>query len=826
MTPEKNKDLAEEIENLPLSEKIALFSGTDAWHFAPVPSLSLPDLQVADCGHGITLVCPPYGAATCLPTSVGMAATWNRELLEEAGAILGREGKAKGLGMVLAPMVNLHRLPCGGRNYETFSEDPVLTGKMSAAIIRGIQSEGLSACIKSFACNNQQKNQQRTSSDVDEKTLRDLYLRVFEIALEESNPWAVMTSYNAINGEHPSDSRHWLNEVLREEYGFKGVIVSDWHSTQGDDALESTMDIEMPGPAKVLTPENVTRALEAGILDTEEIDRRARRIIELYRKTLPARQGDPRFSPPELDSPRHREIAQRVAEEAIVLLKNDGALLPLDRSKIKKIAVVGPNASIARLGGGGSASVLAGIAISPLEGIRAAVGPDCEVVYSEGCAHGGEVPAIPDTFWFLDSECNQAGIQADYFSHEAFDTDGTPVKSQTDAAVNFQWGWAAPTDGAPRALYAIRWTGYIKPPRTGVYTLAVSAKEGIARVRINGEEKLDCWTQYDPGNFEDKYTNRQASAEVELEADKPVKVQVEYKKTGTRAGIRLGWTVPGVSDPAQEAIELAQSADAVIVCAGLSNSFEGGMCDRAEFDLPDQQDEFIQRIAAANPNTVVVLKNGTPVSFENWLKHVPSVLEAFYPGQAGGHAIARVIFGDVNPSGRLPDTIPMSWDQSESMKYYPGVDGHAPYSEGFQVGYRDFDFNGKEPRFPFGFGLSYTQFEMGIPQLPGQSFSDSVPMQIEVEICNTGSRAGKTVVQGYIEAIDRDTESAVRQLFEFKKVSLDAGESQTVQLTLTYRDLLGYDPESRSWKLNGTQFRVGVGPHSRDLKTADFTVGA
>ncbi|WP_309398342.1 beta-glucosidase [Cerasicoccus maritimus] len=805
-----------EASPLSIDEQLNLFAGRDAWHYPAIPSLNLPAMQVADCGHGVTLVAPPYGSATCFPTSVGMAATWNQPLIEEVGQALGRETRAKNCRMLLGPMVNLHRLPCGGRNYETFSEDPVLAGKMASAIIRGIQSEGTSACIKSFACNNQQFNQKNISAEVDPRTLRELYLKVFEIAYREGQPWATMTCYNPINGEYPGDSQTWLQGVLRDEMGFDGFIVSDWNALQGEGAIQSSVDMEMPGPGKVLTPERLRDALELGLVDEAELERRLQRIIELYEKCEPARKGE-RYSPPELDSPRHRSIALRAAEEAITLLKNDGALLPFDRTRIKRLAVIGPNAANARLGGGGSASVSPFYAISPLQGIRDLVGDSVDVLFAEGCSQGSNLPTVPPEFLSpVDGEFGQ-GLTAEYFQVDHFLSDEAPSVTQTNGQIDFSWGWASPATSLPRNDYVVRWSGKLRLPAAGQYRFSIATQEGIGRVDFDGETVIDCWSDFDPTNFESAYANRAGEFAIEIDAPRDVELCVLYRKTKTRGGMHFGWETPFSQDPIEAAVELAASCDAVVIAGGLSNQFEGGDCDRKAFALPGCQAELIRRVCAANPRTAVVLKNGTPVDYRDWLDAAPALLEAYYPGQEGGTAIARVLFGEVNPSGKLPDTHPNNWEEVPCMQFYPGENGKTEYGEGLMVGYRHYDAAGVEPVFPFGFGLSYTTFEIGVPKLSG-ALTEGSEIEVSVPVANTGNRAGQEVVQVYLEWVNPPAGRPPRALINFAKLALKPGETQTARLAVHYRDLLTYNADHAAWELEHREFNLCIGNSSRSLQ--------
>jgi beta-glucosidase len=807
------------------SHALGLFAGADAWNFPGYPPLGYPPVQVADCGHGVTLVAPPYGSATCFPTSVGMAATWNRTLLEQVGRVLGLETLAKGCGMLLGPMVNLHRLPCGGRNYETFSEDPVLTGKLAAAIIRGIQSVGAGACVKSFACNNQQHAQKTTSSNVDPRTLRELYLKVFEIVLRESQPWAVMTSYNAINGENPAESRHWIESVLRGELGFQDLVVSDWGAINSDSALDSGVDMEMPGPGRFLTASCLQQALNEGRISARDWQLRVERVLRFHERCTPARQG--RCPPPELDTPQHRALALRVAEESITLLRNVDRLLPLDRNQIKTLAVIGPNAMSARLGGGGSASVSPFYQVSPLEGIRAAAGPGIEIRYLEGCSLGNSYPVIATEYLKPVDGAVGEGLTASYFEVAAFFNGGPPSVVRTDLVVDFSWGWASPANGLPRENYVVRWDGFMVAPAPGNGKLAVTAQEGVARVWIDDTLILDAWSEYDPTDFESKYANRHAQCLVDWIGGQMLAIRIEYWKTGTRGGIHLGWRNSGAMDPIDQAVALARAADAVIVVGGLSNVFEGGSYDRRSFELPGRQELLIRQVAAANPRTVVVLKNGTPVAMNGWRESVGAILEAYYPGQEGGNAIGRIIWGDVNPSGRLPDTIPNNWQEVPSMAFYPGDGQQAEYGERLMIGYRHYDQAGIEPAYPFGFGLSYSEFVHEPPRIIGPAvLRPGAALHISTRVRNSGPVVGQEVVQCYLEFVDPAPDRPPRMLVDFSKIELAVGQSAEVVFTIGYSQLLTFNPARHSWGLEHHCFRVCTGPHSRQLAGVPFEVPA
>lgn len=764
------------VGRLSLDEKLSLFTGRDDWHLRGLPDHGLPPLRVTDCGHGVTLAEPPYGSATCFPTSVGLSSTWDPDLLFEVGAALGRETRAKGCGILLGPMINLHRTPLGGRNYESFSEDPLLTGRLAAAWIRGLQSTGVGACLKVLACNNQQLHQYTHSVELDETTLRELYLKASEIAIRESQPWAVMTSYNQLRGFQTSEYPHLLRSIVRKEWGYDGVVISDWGAVRSPKALAAGMDIEMPGPGKHVTPEKLRVEMEEGRLSAAQVDEVAVRIIRLLFAAKHHVDG-----PSELDSPRHRSLARKAAERSVVLLKNDNAVLPLQLDSLKSLAVIGPNAAHARLGGGGSASVTPFYSISPLDGLRELAAGKCDVRYAEGCFLVGDQPTVPSDVLRTGPQADAPhGLTGKYF--ETHDTTASPSLERVDAMLDFSWGWSAPGHGVPRFHFGACWSGWLIPPATGLYTLGFQADQAMARLYLDDQMILDGWDS--TGFFEDCFTDRAMQTEIELEDGRPVKLRMEFAKTGPKTGIRLQWVPPGRVDPVDEAVQLAADSDAVVICAGLCNLLEGGANDRKELALPGRQAELIEKVAAVNPRTAVVLINGSVVSVSEWLEHVPALVEAWYPGQEGGRALAQILTGEAEPVGRLPDTFFRRAEEILALQNYPGNATQVDYAEGRLVGYRQIRPDGPAPIFPFGHGLSYTTFELhdlGRHNENGQQV-------LNAEVHNTGKRDGETVVQFYREKRYPAADEPWRELAGWQRVHLAAGERRIISIPATADD--------------------------------------
>lgn len=812
-TPQARKPevLSDELKRL-----AGFLAGTDAWHTRGWPEQGIPPMLVADCGHGVTVCGARSSPATCFPTGVGLASTWNPVLMEEVGRTIGRECLALGVSILLGPKINLHRLPLNGRNFETFSEDPLLAGLLGAGIIRGIQSEGVGACVKALAANNQQKDQLTTSVQVDERALRELYLRAFEIAIEESSPSAAMTSYNPLNGENTAESAWLIRQVLRTDWGFEGLVVSDWRAVQTEAVYGSGLDLEMPGPGKFLNPENVIRALHEGLMTGEDVRERAERILRVARSYAKDENGRESYASL-LDSPENRAAALRAAEESIVLLKNEGPILPLETASTRRLAVIGPNAASARLGGGGSASVTPFEAVSPLEGLRRLCGDRVEVVHEEGCGLVGKFTVIPEVF--THGEIPGNGLKAEFFNGP--DCSGQPDASWVVPGVDFSWGWAAPGPGVTRYEFSVCFSGRLRARSTGLHRIGVHAQEGVVRLWLRGRQVVDEWPSDTDPNFEGNYENRHRVVEIELAAGEEIDIRLEYGKRAARAAVRLEWCEPGAADSMAAAERVAGSADAVVLCLGLSNLFEGGNADRASIDLPPVQVELLRRVVAANPRTIVVLNNGGPLAMP-WEPLVPAIFEAWYPGQAGGTALARLIFGLSNPSGRLPDTLAVRLEDHAAVVNYPGDGKIVHYREGMFIGYRHFDKAGIEPHYPFGFGLSYTTFRISPPLLEQTEWRCGEALRFQVEVENTGSREGSETVQIYLANPDSDADTPLQQLIAFQKVRLAAGELRVVSFEIPARHFGEWSVDGRRPTPGRRSLRAGAS--SRNFQTIDITL--
>jgi beta-glucosidase len=799
--------IEELLSQMTLPEKVSLLAGSDMWHTVPVERLGIPVLKVTDGPNGARSGDANSGpTSACFPVGVALAATWNPDLVERVGAALAEETKAKGAHMLLAPTVNIHRSPVAGRNFECYSEDPYLTGRLAAAYIRGLQGQGVGACIKHFVCNDSEFERFTISSEVQERPLREIYLAPFEAAIREARPWAVMSAYNRLNGVYASENSYTLLEILKGEWEFDGLVISDWYGTYSENVAAGGLDLEMPGPARWLG-QNVLEAVEAGTLTEAVVDDKVRRLL----RTL-ERVGA--FAQPEqaIDRPEHRQLAREAAVEAIVLLKNENETLPLEPEKLRRVAVIGENGLRPAIQGGGSAAVTPHYLISPLQSIRERLAGRAEVDYALGCPVHKRLPLL-DAGWVTAAGSGERGLLAAYFGNR--ELEGVPVHQELLTRMQQTWfGETAPHFDPNN--FSLRLSGRLTPPGSGSYSFNLYGV-GRARLMIDGRTLIDIWDQQ-PAEGQ-SWESREATAEIVLNGGQAYELELEYASPpGSRwRTVRLGAMPALAADPIQEAVELAAQVDVVVLFAGLTSEWESEGFDRPDMELPGEQAALIERVTAANANTVVVLNTGSPVAMP-WLDKVPALLQAWYTGQEAANALADVLFGDANPSGKLPTTFPRRLADNPAFINYPGENGQVAYGEGLFVGYRYYDKKEIEPLFPFGHGLSYTRFGYDNLRLNGRDFGPGETIQVSVDVSNSGPRAGQEVVQLYVHDVASKLMRPPQELKAFSKVALAPGESRTVTLELEREALAYYDPAHKGWVAEAGEFEIRVGGSSRDLR--------
>jgi beta-glucosidase len=810
------------LRELRLEEKVSLLAGCDLWHVPGVARLGIPPLKLSDGPNGARGA-DTSGAVTsaCFPVGTALAATWSPELVEEVGRALGEEARSKGAQVLLAPTLNLHRTPLAGRNFECFSEDPCLAARMAVAFVRGVQSRGVACTVKHFVCNDSEFERHTISSEVPERALRELYLPPFEAAVREAGAWGVMAAYNRLGGTYCSEHPELLTRILREEWGFDGFVVSDWFGTHsGAASLAAGLDLEMPGPPRHRGAA-LAAAVAEGSLPEAAIDTAVRRILGLLERTG-------RFEAPgdaaerADDRPEHRRLARRAAAESIVLLKNEEGLLPLDPARLSRLAVIGPNAGVARIHGGGSSRVAAHYAVTPLAGIAARCGGAVELLFEPGCANHRGLPPLDAAL--LDDAGAGGGFELEFFA--GHDGKGEPVLRRRARQLELTWLGRFSDAVDPRA-FSVRCHGRLRVRQSGVHTFALTCA-GRARLLLDGELLLECSGRDARGESFYGAGSREKSAQVPLEAGRELRLEVEYANEGSPvlAGLRAACLVPLPEDALERAARAAARADAAVVVVGLHADWETEGRDRESLALPGAQAELVRRVAAANPRTVVVLNCGAPVEAD-WIDAVPAALVLFYPGQECGNALADVLFGDVNPSGRLPQTWPRRLADTAAHAHYPGAEGRVVYGEGLFVGYRYYDAKRVEPLFPFGHGLSYTRFTYTDLRLARSRVAPGERVEVELDVTNTGDRAGQEVVQLYVHDVASRLARPEQELRAFAKLALEPGETKTVDFALEPRALSYWDPSRGGFVAEPGEFELRAGASSRDVRArVRFTLEA
>ena len=789
------------LSQMTLDEKISMLAGADLWHSVPVPRLGIPQFKTTDGPNGARGAWGSMSSpSVATPVGIALGATWNPKLVEEVGNVLADEVKAKGAHILLAPTVNIHRTPIAGRNFECYSEDPFLSGMIASAYIKGIQDNGVGACIKHFIANDQEYERFSMSSEVDERTLREIYLEPFRIAIRNSNPWAVMSSYNRINGTYACEYDHSLLEILKGEWNFDGIVMSDWFGTYDEAVPTSGLDLEMPGPARWMANEVVKKTLDNGTLTEDLLNDKDRRLLGVLEKaglfenpTLQPERGK--------DKPQHRKIIRRAAQEAIVLLKNDGTL-PL--KKVKSIAVIGPYANAVQILGGGSSSVSPHYVVTPFEGIKNRAGRKIKVDYAPGCFIYKNLPApAPET---LSTADGRSGLNLSLFNGTEFS--GDPVYSETTTRVQHGW-FSTSVPYANQESFSMLLEGFFTPQESGAHTLSLSAV-GWGKLYLDGKLIIDHTSESDMG--------KQLTKELKLEGGKSYAIKLEYYWKGNPRwrGVGIGHQPPQSKDPVADAVKLAKKADVVVLVASLNSEWESEGFDRADMKLPGAQNELIKQVAKANKNTIVVLNVASAVEMP-WIDKVSAVLQLWYNSQEQGNALADILFGDENPSGKLPTTFPVRLEDNPAFINYPGENGKVRYGEGIFVGYRYYEKKDVAPLFPFGHGLSYTKFKYSNLRLSAKSLKPNETIKVKVDVTNTGKVIGKEIVQLYVRDVKSTFARPEKELKAFEKIELKPKQTKTVTFTLDREAFWYFDAVKNAWSTEPGEFEILVGASSSNV---------
>jgi len=789
------------LKQLSLEEKIDLISGFNAFYIREIKHIGLPALKMSDGPIGVR----NYGPSTTFG-GIGLAATWDKELIERMGAVVGQDARARGVHFMLGPGVNIARAPLCARNFEYFGEDPYLTSRAAVAYITGMQSQSVSATIKHFMGNNQEFLRHDADSIIDERTMREIYMPTFEAAVKEAHVGAIMDSYNLTNGQHMTENGYLNTDVVKKEWGFGGIMMSDWDATyDGVAAANGGLDLEMPF-GKFMNRATLLPAIKSGAVSEATIDEKVRRILitAIRFGWLDREQTD--LSIPLLNL-QGSQVALEAARSSIVLLKNDGNLLPLDKAKVRSIAVIGPDAYPAQPVGGGSAGVRPFASVSYLEGLAQYLGNNAKVYYEPGIASLEEM--VRATSFSVDEAGKQAGLNAEFFNNAGLS--GDPAARRIDERVNVVHGLG---DGFHRNEASARWSGYITPANPGEYLVFVEGPGEGGGYRLYLDDKLiiDNW------HWAKSMVNE---TRLSIGAG-PHKFRFEYFSQWSWGGpvIRVGIIRPETMVSAA-AKAIASRADAVVVAVGFDPHSESEGADRT-FQLPPAQDELIRAIADANKNTIVVLTSGGAVDMTAWVDRVPALFESWYSGQEGGTALAQLLFGEYSPSGKLPVTFERRWkDNAAYDSYYPKAEDKGKkvtYSEGVFLGYRHFDKSNVKPLFPFGYGLSYTTFTYKNLSVTPASVSGDQTVTVSFDVVNTGSRPGAEIAEVYVGEPHASIARPVKELKGFSRVFLQPGETKHVSVELNRRAFSYYDVKKHDWVADAADFDILVGRSSAQIE--------
>jgi beta-glucosidase len=801
------------LQSLTLDEQASLLAGADFWTTVPIERVGVPAIKLTDGPNGARGGGSLVGgvSAAAFPVAISLAATWNTDLVEEVGAALGEEALSKGARVLLGPTVNIHRSPLNGRNFECYSEDPYLSGRLAVSYIRGVQSRGVSATVKHYVGNDSEFERMTISSDIGERALREIYLVPFEAAVRQAGTWALMTAYNKVNGVFAGEHPRLIRDILKGEWGFDGVVMSDWTGTHTTvEAANAGLDLEMPGPTW-LRGHRLAAAVRDGRVSADAVADSARRLLRLI-----ARVGaldDPTIADEQaIDRPEHRALIRRAGAEGLVLLKNDG-LLPLDMTAGPRIAVIGPNARTAQIMGGGSAQLNAHYRVAPLDGLLAQAGA-AEIVCDDGCANTRQLPLMTGPF------------AVEYFNSPDFS--GEVAARQEIAAGELMW-FMDVLPGVNPWQFSARLTTQVTPTADGEHHFSL-VSAGLSRLFVDDALLVDNWGAWQVGDSYMGFGSEEVIGALDLRAGQPYDVRVEFAYpppgvVGLKA-VRVGLARPLGDEAIEAAVLAAAQADVAVLFVGLTGEWDSEGRDRPHMDLVGRQNELIARVAAANPHTVVVLQTGGPVAMP-WLDRAGAVVQAWYPGQECGHAIADVLTGRVNPAGRLPQTFPARLEDNPAYLNYPGENGRVVYGEGIFVGYRYYDKKRVAPLFPFGHGLSYTTFAYDNLRLSAETLAPGETLTVTIDVTNSGTRAGQEVVQLYVSDPRATLARPEKELKGFAKVALEPGETQTVRLSLDMRSLALYDDARAAWLAEAGEFEVLAGASSADIRArANFTLTA
>jgi beta-glucosidase len=781
---------------LTLDEKIGLVHASGKFHVDAIERLNIPELWLSDGPHGVRQQISRYSwdpaewdddHSTYLPHLTTVAASWDLEMATMHGNVLGSEARHRGKDIILGPGVNLARLPLYGRNFEYMGEDPVLAAKLVVAEVIAIQSNDVAANAKHFALNTQELNRIGVNAKPDERTLREVYLAVFEAAVKEGGVYSLMGAYNQYYGTNANQSKHLVMDVLKGEWGFDGVLLTDWNvDINTYDAAMNGLDLEMGTNVEDYDDYFLARPfkqqIEAGKIPESVLDDKVKRVLRLM---LRVGLMDKDRLPGSRNTKEHQQDARTIAANGIVLLKNDDNVLPLNEKSLKNILIIGPNADKKHGQGGGSSEVKSLYEITPLEGLKNRLGPDVNITVMR--ARSSVLTPIAADYVASRHWTGTPAWNISFYeeaAHKILTSESWIVNSQYES-----------TSG--KAKDFVTMSADIKPLKSGTHTLKVAA-QGDFELKINDKVVLT----------HRGINDTVVSQDIDLLANETYQFEIRYE--GSQHFI-LGWDSPGsLFSTEEEYLSAAKKADAVIYFGGLSHGDDREAIDRPDMKLPNSQDEIISRLLGTNPNTVVFMVAGSAVEMP-WADQAKSIVWGWYGGMEAGNAFADVLFGDINPSGKLPITLPAKLEDTAPIALDDYNEIESLYSEGVFIGYRWFEKQNIEPTFVFGHGLSYTSFDISNLQLSTPTFNGEGDLTVSADVTNTGHVAGAEVIQLYLNDEEASVERPIKELKGFAKVFLKPGETKTIAIVLNKRDLSFWDIKTNDWLAESGQFKILLG---------------
>ena len=804
MSEEMKNRIEELLKEMTLEEKVSLCHANSKFNTAAIDRLGIGELAMSDGPHGVRpeverdswkCLNRPEDACTYLPTGTALAATWNPELGRPYGKVLGSEARYRGKDIILGPGVNIIRTPLCGRNFEYMSEDPCLISKMSPELVKGIQSQDVAACVKHYCLNNQELDRHHVNVEVSDRALHEIYLKGFYGAIIEGGAWSVMGAYNRYQEQYLCHNDFLVNYVLKDSWGFDGVYLTDWggaHDTE--ESIYNGLDIEMgtKGPYNkyYLADAFLERAKESEEV-RELLDDKVRRILRLMFRVN-------KFSPDrntgEFNTKAHQQVTYDVASEAMVLLKNEDNILPINKNKLKKLLVVGPNADMKHAAGGNSSGIMAYYEVTPLQGIRDRLSDICEITYESGSVDLSYQPIPVQMLHIIDMV---AGCRA--YKHVAY-------TNQEDGSVAEKISFCENGDITEGTADAYDMVVSAEIPQTGRYSFRFYTN-GNAIVKICGEEHV---------KLQADGREQEVTCAFDYEKGDKVDIEIKLNRVKETVNFQFGWITPADyknSSSEAELLKKAQEADYVIYCGGLDHSYDTESFDKKSMQLPSEQDVLIPKLLKTNPNTIIVLTAGSPVTMP-WIEQAKAVIWTWYAGMETGHVLCDILTGDICPSGKMPFTLPKVYADTPVARYGEYQRTNCKYNEDILVGYRAFDYDNIEPMFPFGHGLSYSTFDYSDLEISVKENE----LAVIFNVTNTGSVTAMETAQIYIGDPICSVKRPPKELRNFKKVKLMPGETARITLPITIMDLSYYDEAAEDWTFEGGEFTVSVGTSSRDIR--------